>query len=63
MPIASSRKIASVCTAAGQLLATADTVEAIVARSGFCDGAHLRRRFREPLGASPESYRRLHGGR
>jgi len=52
------------CEAAGEhLLATTDTVEAIAARSGFCDGAHLRRRFRELLGTTPEAYRRLHGGR
>ena len=63
MPPARWRLRARCEAAAEQLLATADTVEAIAARSGFCDGAHLRRRFRELLGASPESYRRLHGGR
>ena len=49
------------CEAAGELLVSGSTVEAVATAMGFCDGAHLRRHFRATMGMTPEGWRRLRG--
>jgi AraC-like DNA-binding protein len=51
------------CEAAAQALVLGNsTVEVVAEQFGFCDGAHLRRHFRNAMGMSPEAWRRMYGG-